>query len=353
MNLQAHVWIDRLPWPVARRLKGLLPPPHGYAYRFSADPLILMIPEDHFEEYERWESLFQALRQRPVYFLGLVRSAVERDPAYEQLILPVLERHRQRFPDHHFIFLANNAAQTALFSRLGIESAFINQNCLANEALYRPLPHEAKVFDAIHNGAMAPYKRHELAAGVRSLAVVTYLQPRHLGYFQTTAQGLGHAHWLNFGERSLEPGNFALMTPKEVNLHLNRSRVGLCLSEVEGSMFASIEYLLAGLPVVSTPSFGGRDTFFDERYVEIVEPTPHAVAAAVERQVARQLDPLEIREATLSRMREHRARLAALLSEIALRSGGSLDGAALLGRLLPDDVYKLRPLHSLLQAAGV
>lgn len=353
MNLQTHAWIDRLPWPLARRLKGLFAPPHGYAYRFSAEPLVLMIPEDHFEEHERWEPLFQTLRHRRVYFLGLVRSAVERDPAYEQLILPVLERHRQRFPRHQFIFLANNAAQTALFSRLGIESAFINQNCLANEALYRPLPQAPKAFDAIHNGAMAPYKRHELAAGVRSLAVVTYLQRRHMGYFETMAQGLGHAHWLNFGERGLEPGNFTLMTPQDVNLQLNRSRVGLCLSEVEGSMFASIEYLLAGLPVVSTPSFGGRDIFFDERYVEIVEPSPDAVAAAVARQAARQLDPLEIREATLARMREHRARLAALLSDIARREGGALDGAALLSRLLPDDVYKLRPLHTLVRAAGV
>ena len=42
------------------------------------------------------------------------------------------------------------------------------------------------------------------------------------------------------------------------------SQVGLCLSKSEGAMFASIEYLLCGLPIVSTKSVGGRDIFFTD-----------------------------------------------------------------------------------------
>ncbi|MBZ8138301.1 hypothetical protein CLD22_00100 [Rubrivivax gelatinosus] len=344
--------MDRLPWSVARRIQQLAPPPQGYAYRFGAEPLVMLIPEDHFEEAARWEPLFQALARRRVYFLALVRSAIERDPAYEGLILPVLARHRRRFPEHRFVFLANNAAQTALFERLDIESVFVNQNCLANEALYRPLPDETKAFDAIHNATMAPYKRHELAAGVGSLAIVTYLQSRHHDYFGETARRLAHARWLNFGGRALRPDAFALMTPQEVNRQLARSRVGLCLSEVEGAMFASIEYLLAGLPVVSTPSHGGRDVFFDERFVEVVEPSAAAVAAAVERLLARSIEAQAVRDATLERIAEHRARLASLLTDIGRREGLAVDGAAMLARQLPDDVYKLRPLHRLIGAVA-
>ena len=42
------------------------------------------------------------------------------------------------------------------------------------------------------------------------------------------------------------------------------------------------EYLLAGLPVVSTPSFGGRDVYFHASNSIIVEPTRQAGKAGVE-----------------------------------------------------------------------
>ena len=65
--------------------------------------------------------------------------------------------------------------------------------------------------------------------------------------------------------------------------------------------FASMEYLLAGRPVVSTPSLGGRDFFFDNRYVEIVDPTPEAVLEGVNRLRKKRLDPAFIRAETLKK----------------------------------------------------
>ncbi len=67
-------------------------------------------------------------------------------------------------------------------------------------------------------------------------------------------------------------------------------------------MFASMEYLLAGCPVVSTPSLGGRDFFFDNRYVEIVDPTPEAVLEGVNRLRKKRLDPAFIRAETLKKV---------------------------------------------------
>jgi hypothetical protein len=46
-------------------------------------------------------------------------------------------------------------------------------------------------------------------------------------------------------------------------------------------MRASMEYLLAGLPVVSTPSIGGRDRYFVGAYCRIAEPDPDSIARAV------------------------------------------------------------------------
>ncbi|WP_164127899.1 glycosyltransferase, partial [Stenotrophomonas maltophilia] len=67
-------------------------------------------------------------------------------------------------------------------------------------------------------------------------------------------------------------GLTARLTPEAVNRVYNQAAVGLCLSAVEGAMCASMEYLMAGLPVVSTPSVGGRDVYFDPDYCIIAEP---------------------------------------------------------------------------------
>lgn len=60
----------------------------------------------------------------------------------------------------------------------------------------------------------------------------------------------------------------------EVNVHLNRARVGPCLSSIEGQMRGSMEYMLAGLPIVSIKSIGGRDYFFDPTYCLIAPSNP-------------------------------------------------------------------------------
>jgi glycosyltransferase involved in cell wall biosynthesis len=81
-------------------------------------------------------------------------------------------------------------------------------------------------------------------------------------------------------------------------------------------MFASIEYLLCGLPVVTTRSIGGRDVFFDPAYVEWVEDDPEAVAQGVRNLIARAPEPEFIRARTLARMEEHRQRLRTFLKEV-------------------------------------
>ena len=81
---------------------------------------------------------------------------------------------------------------------------------------------------------------------------------------------------------AFDEGGMPIRLPlSEVNRHLNRAGVGLCLSEREGAMFASTEYLLSGLPVVSTPSTGGRHVYYDEEYCWTVPPDPRSVAEAV------------------------------------------------------------------------
>jgi hypothetical protein len=97
---------------------------------------------------------------------------------------------------------------------------------------------------------------------------------------------------------------------------LARSHVGLCLSAVEGHMQACTEYLLCGLPVVSIPNKGARDLVLDPAYSIEAEPTPAAVAAAVQALKARQLDPHRIRAAAIAKLKPNRMRLLQLIAMI-------------------------------------
>ncbi|MFA5984826.1 MAG: glycosyltransferase [Methylococcaceae bacterium] len=308
-----------------------------------------MIPEDFFEEMQRWLPLFESLKKRRVYFLGLIRSGIEYDPAaYKRLLPPILAKHSHDYPEHHFIFLANNQAQSQIFDELSLESVFINHNCLADETLFNIAPKMEKRFDAIHNAVSAPYKRHELAAHIKSLAIVTYLQSEYLPYFDKIASTLSHANWLNFPHDQLNKKSFNMLSSSQICAYLNQAHVGLCLSHIEGAMFASIEYMLAGLPIVSTSSFGGRDVFFDPEYVTIVEADPDAVKDGVDRMLAKNLDPSIIRQSTLRKMAEHRQRFVSLIADISDKEGIKIDPQKIYVETFPSQIFKLRPLHKIL-----
>jgi len=76
---------------------------------------------------------------------------------------------------------------------------------------------------------------------------------------------------------------------------INQSRVGIILSESEGACFASSEYLLCGLPVVSTYSKGGRDVWYNEINSIQVGADSIEVAKAVKHFVDNPVDPSLIR----------------------------------------------------------
>ena len=108
----------------------------------------------------------------------------------------------------------------------------------------------------------------ELASDVDRLALITVLGNEE--YYAEMRETLSHADWVNFDAGD----KYEYLSQAQINHVLNRSKVGLILSAFEGNNKASIEYLLSGLPVVSTPSKGGRDVFFDPDYCAIVDSLP-------------------------------------------------------------------------------
>ena len=181
----------------------------------------------------------------------------------------------------------------------------------ANEVLSDP--EKRKRYDALYVARITPFKRHELAAGITSLRLVGSWHGYESSYRDAVMRQLAHAHWR---EQVWSPLMF---------VEMNRARTGLCLSAEEGAMFVSTEYLLCGLPVVSTPNKGGRDHLFPPEFALTVEPTVPAVADGVARQIARHFDPRAIREATLALMRPHRDNFVALVQSLYEAEGCDRD----------------------------
>ena len=176
-----------------------------------------------------------------------------------------------------------------------------------------------KKYDAVYVAAAHPYKRIHLAKKIKKLFVVTYFWPD-----VRDEKGLWDLH-------AFEPQvshcefNRDRIPPDEVNRILNQSHTTLALSKKEGAMFASMEYMLAGRPVVSTPSLGGRDLFFDDRYVAITPDTPEGVASGVEQLKNKSLDPAFIRKETMKKVDASRRSFYDLVASLARRHGGTVE----------------------------
>lgn len=112
-------------------------------------------------------------------------------------------------------------------------------------------------------------------------------------------------------------------------------------------MFASIEYLLCGLPIVSTTSIGGRDIFFSSDFSEIVEDDPSDVSRAVKELISRKIPAWEIRTATLSKIEEHRNRFVDLVMKIYDEERMNISRKDAYDRIFPNQIYRMRPLHKI------
>lgn len=240
--------------------------------------------------------LFEYLKHRPAWFLYTWYWHIE-EPERVKMVKRYEKAHRRQYPKHRFVHLCNSQAQFDAFRAQGLRAVFCNQNGLVDERIFNVMPEVGKRFEAVYDARFKSYKRQELCAEIDSLALIYASDPLidDPAEIEAIRHKLPHAHYFNH-EHGRHDGAYHVLSVEEVARCLNEARVGLCLSAVEGAMYASIQYLLCGLPVISTPSLGGRDVFFDEANTLIVEPTPEAVRRGVAEMSSRNIDPARVRE---------------------------------------------------------
>lgn len=294
---------------------------NGFLVVLSAEPVVILMKDYLFKKPGKAQWLIlQSLRRRRAHILVGLSWTVESAGKADYLAKKVgryLRRHRH----HRVTILTNTINEKEILDAKGLETLYCSASAFLSESIFFPIDGGHKEFDAVYDAAVSPYKRLELAQKVRSLALIAYRKgsstPR---YVNSTMQLLEHANWLN-GKPDRE---MQWLTYEAVNRDINRARVGLCLSAEEGSMNASAQYLLAGLPVVTTRSLGGRDVFYDPAYVREVPDDPKAVACAVDDFCAAPPSQELIRGNTLEKITEHRARFMQLMRDIL--AGNDPDG---------------------------
>jgi uncharacterized protein (TIGR01627 family) len=246
------------------------------------------------------------------------------NPESASRIADAASTHRRRFPDHRLLFLGNTQTEADLLSSRGQPAVFLNKNIMVSEKVFRPLAEAQVEFDAVYNGRFVKEKRHELTVRIERVAYLSYGDTLS-GRLPEQRSILARVLAGNPRHRLVNPvadGLPVRLSHAEVNSALNKAAVGLVLSEAEGSNYASMEYMLAGLPVVSTPSKGGRDVFFDDEFCIVCEPDAAAVSEAVVSLKARNLSRDYIRAKTLKRIEPDRKRFMAVVRQMVENLGG-------------------------------
>lgn len=142
--------------------------------------------------------------------------------------------------------------------------------CSLNEFKYEP---KLKRFDAVLNCRNSLWKRRHFAANIKDLAIIYYPSPRSSEPDDLKFDAAYNAN--------LVDGKYRKLKPNEVNSVLNQCSVGLILSSKEGSPRAVVEYLLCGLPVVSTKANCGRWEFLNQTNCIIVGDSVEEVNTGV------------------------------------------------------------------------
>jgi glycosyltransferase involved in cell wall biosynthesis len=251
-------------------------------YILSHDPLVVT------GGFSTLESLAEC--RRPMTFLyhnvGWLRA--HSLPRY-------IKASRQFIGQRRLIVVTNEPSEARWLRLVGIESYPLSHNIHVRDNFFTPLQQIPKLYDAVYSAQLSPFKRLELARDIPSLRVVTY--------------AIGETEWdLHAYEPSLRHATFnkTWLPSDEVRQAYRSARVGLALSKKEGAMFASMEYLMCGLPVVTTRNRGGRNRYFTPRNSIFTAAHPAAVARAVSAYVAQPPDPMQIREEVMTLVRRDR-----------------------------------------------
>lgn len=235
-----------------------------------------------------------------------------------------LEKFNKTYPNVNIIICANDTISFDCVNNLGIDniSAILcNHNATIDRNRFVIDESTQKVWNSVYTATLRPCKRHFLSYHLSNICYLTNGQCGPNGKSDTYDDL--HQNQKNNFTLAHQP-----MKCRDMPIFYNLSKVGLCLSKKEGAMFSSIEYLLCGLPVVSTKNTGGRDEFFTDKNCIFAEDNPESVKDCVNKWLNNYpslKERYEIREDAILMQKTHTKVLKNKVKEIAEKQGVRID----------------------------
>ena len=263
---------------------------------FTTDKLQIFIIENIIHNFNWLKAYRDKITDKHFFFVILCWNHSEFLCKQTNEIFEILKLNK-----NNFFFLYNSRQELNGFSKYGFKGDLINHNAWLDENLYS-IQTIKKQYDALLIARRAKFKRHYLASKVNNLALIAG-GARH----GNTDQIVLPQHIYN---------NNVPLNLEQVTEKINQSYCGLCLSKEEGACYSSSEYLLCGIPVVSTISEGGRDFWYDDYNSIVCQDTEEAVASAVQIFLQNKRDPELIRSNHIALSKQQRARFAKVLQQV-------------------------------------
>jgi glycosyltransferase involved in cell wall biosynthesis len=290
-------------------------------YIIKKSPLVI-ITSEHVRDLQLFSKLIG--EKKDVVFLVYFWWTLFDAPKTITQIIFHYRTHQKLFPRHQIIFLLNSIEEYHLLTKNGISCEFIHQNSLIDSNVFKPL-FLKKEYDVIYNARIEKMKRHYLLKDCRKISLISAFihgtNRQKKKYIEKLKTVIPNSKIVNFTE-PIKFINFDInsgppqLTNQLVCEEINKAKVGVILSAKEGACYASIEYLLAGIPVVSTKNIGGRNYFLDKRFCRIVSSNPKAIKNAVDELIGLNISPNYIREETIKKITPHVQMFKNLLRDI-------------------------------------
>ena len=220
--------------------------------------------------------------------------------------------------EFNIVILANSLEEKIFFEKkVSCDVLFCNHNAFLDEKKYTIYNSIKQKYDLVIDSAFHEYKNVNIAKKIQNTL--------HIGYFKYIKRNSDDKVMPNFGIlANFKDGEYKRLDKHLINIHYNQSLIGGLFSECEGACFASSQYLLTGLPVISIKSVGGRDIWYNEHNSIICENNEDSVYEAVELAKSKitsgEFNRGKIRDLHLKQMDEHRNTLIEYINKRLLNN---------------------------------
>jgi len=171
------------------------------------------------------------------------------------------------------LFLSNSEWELQLFRAInpGLRSEKVNNCFTLSEKLFYIEDHQPE-YEFVCNATPLKYKNHRFLPPIKQSALISWDHNITVGHQKNRVD----LSTLCKGELMQN------LNCDQVREILNKSCCGVILSGTEGACYASAEYLLCGIPVVSCPSFGGRDEYYNMQNSFVVPLKKEEISQAIQ-----------------------------------------------------------------------